>query len=468
MKREKLLLINTFVLSLGTVLPKAATFLILPILTTALTKSEYGTYDLIITSLSLVLPIFSLLIEQAVFRFLLDKNTDETRKKIITNSSIYVFFSSIFLFLISMAVLNRFNIEYKILVSIYMVINMYYSYVIQACRGLGLLKKYSTASIINSVLNLLLIFIFVGQKSLGFYGLLISLIISIVFATGYVIASSGIVKLISFKLFDLMYIKELLKYSFPLLPNSVSWWVVGVSDRWIITAFLSVEMTAIYAIANKIPSLFSLLYNNFNLAWQESATVTSKDNDAKEYYTNIFNNLWNFLVGILLLLITTSPVLFKLFIDESYFLAYYQMPILFLAMFFHSLAAYFGGMYVAFKKTKSIGLSSFIAAFLNISINLLLISKIGLYAASLSTLVSYFALSFYRAIDLQKSIQIKYSFAKIIFSISIVVFVAIISYLNVNILNALNFIIAVLVAIILNRNLLVGVLSKVRKKINQL
>lgn len=60
MSRAKRLILNTFILSFGTILPKLSTFVILPIITMMLTKREYGTYDLIITGASLLLPLFSL------------------------------------------------------------------------------------------------------------------------------------------------------------------------------------------------------------------------------------------------------------------------------------------------------------------------------------------------------------------------------------------------------------------------
>lgn len=455
MNKGKTLIYNTFILAFGTVLPKTATFLILPILTASLTKEEYGTYDLILSTISLVVPIFSLLIEQAVFRFLLDAEGEVNKRKIITNSTIFVFSSSIFLFLLSMLILNQFNVEFSILVSLFIVINLYYKYAIQICRGFGQLKRFSLSSIINSILNLLLIYVFVGEIDSGLFGLLVSLNLSILVATVYALYGSKLFILFSLKYFDIKYIKELLIYSIPLLPNSLSWWVVGASDRWIITAFLGVEMTAIYAIANKIPSMFNLIYNNFNLAWQESATITSKDSDVDEYYSSIFNYLFNVLVGVLLVLITVSPALFDIFINDSYNDAYYQMPILFFAMFFNSLSAFYGGIYVALKNTKGISISSLIAAFLNVVINLLLISKIGLYAASLSTLLSYLVLTLYRAIDLQKKhVKINYRLSEILTAYTFLICVAILSYLNDFYLNIFNFLLAVIFTVFLNKNLI--------------
>lgn len=449
MRREKRLLINSFILGLGNVLPKISTFITLPILTSALSKFEFGKYDLIVTSMSFILPLFSLLVEQAVFRFLLDSNSED-KKKLITNSALYILISSIFLYFLGQLVLKQFEYGLRILICVYVVLNLYYTYAIQVCRGLGLLKKYSFSSIINTLLNLLFVVLLVGKMETGFYGLITSLVVSIFVASIFAIHSSGIIKLFSLKLYDSQCIKGLLTYSIPLLPNSISWWIIGVSDRWIIATMLGVEMNAIYAVSNKIPSMFNLIYNNFNLAWQESASITYKDSDVTEYYTNIFNYLFNFLAGMLLILITISPIIFKVFIHESYSIAYYQIPILFLAMFFNSMASYYGGIYVALKKSKNMGLTSFFAAFLNVLINFVFISRVGLYAASFSTLASYFLLTLYRAIDVQKYIHIKYNLIEIINKIAIITIIAVVSYLNIYYLNIINFVLATSLSIILN------------------
>ena len=89
--REGALVKNTFILSLGTVLPKLATFVTLPILTGEyMQKAEFGLYDVIMVLASLILPATTLQIQTAAFRFLCDRREEPyEQKKIITN--IYAF-----------------------------------------------------------------------------------------------------------------------------------------------------------------------------------------------------------------------------------------------------------------------------------------------------------------------------------------------------------------------------------------
>ena len=70
MKREEKLLKNTLILSIGTILPKLAVFITLPIYTKYLTKTEYGIYDLIASVVLFLVPLITLQIQDGIFRYL--------------------------------------------------------------------------------------------------------------------------------------------------------------------------------------------------------------------------------------------------------------------------------------------------------------------------------------------------------------------------------------------------------------
>ena len=104
------------------------------------------------------------------------------------------------------------------------------------------------------------------------------------------------------------------------------------------------------------------------------------------------------------------------------------MPILFVAVFFGVLASFFGGIYIAFKQSKKLGLSAFFTAVINILINLIFVNTIGLYAASLSTLISYLVILIYRIIDIRKIELIKYNHRKIALGIFLIIIIIYIQY----------------------------------------
>lgn len=109
--------------------------------------------------------------------------------------------------------------------------------------------------------------------------------------------------------------------------------------------------------------------------------------------------------GIMAVIIAATPILFILLIRGNYDEAYYQMPMLFMGVFFYSMSAFFAGIYVAKKRTKSIGLTTIIAALINLAVDFMLVVPLGITAGSLSTAVSYLFLSLYRMFDIKKPLQ---------------------------------------------------------------
>ena len=204
-------------------------------------------------------------------------------------------------------------------------------------------------------------------------------------------------------------LKELLDFSIPIVPSSIALWVVNLSDRLVIIYFLGASSNGIYAVANKIPALYNSAYNIFNLAWTETASKVSDDGNPADYYSRMFRILFHFLIGIMLAMITCTPFIFRLLVKGSYGGAFFQVPILYVGIFFNSFVSYYSGIYIAMKRTKEVGESSIAGALLNIIINIILIKEIGLYAASISTALSFAVIVLYRAYDLNKVINIKYN-----------------------------------------------------------
>ncbi len=471
MSRERSLIKNTFILGIGTVLPKLAKFVTLPIYTAMLSKSEYGTYDLVVIITSLLIPILTLQIERAAFRFLIAEKDNTKVETIITNTFIFFlpisFVASLIVFIALL--ISGISSIISLLISIYVLLDINIVVSRQIARGLGQNRGYSNSAIFNAIANVVFVIFLLAVLDTGLLGLMISLNVALFVSFIYLIKSVSLLNNFKINRVDIIYIKEMLRYSLPMVPNSMSLWVMQVSDRLVVTGVLGIETNAVYAVSNKIPSLFALAYNTFNMAWQESASITVDDKDSEVYYSIIFNNLYSFLVGIMAVLIALTPLLFKILIRGSYDDAFYQMPILFLGIFFSSLSAYYGGIYIALKETKKVGLSSIIGAIINLVVNLLLINSIGLYAASVSTLTSYLVLTIYRMIDTKKMRSIKYNWKIILGSLLCLAVMLFFCYQRNDVLNIINFVLGFSFAIVLNRKMISGMIKivKFKMKINK-
>ena len=464
MSREKELVKNTIVLGVGNFLPKIVSIVTLPILTAGLTKAEYGLYDLIATLIMLLMPIATLQIQSAAFRFLIDcRNNHEKSSEIISN----IFVVTIPIALVTSVIIQGFfgdeTLIVRCAISLYFIADSLYLTSGQIARGLGGNKVYSVASILVSSTNMIGIVLGISILKAGMPAVLLSLTVANSIGTIIIVYKMQIISYLSYKICSVKKIKELLSYSWPMVPNNLSNWVLKLSDRLVITAVLGVEANAIYAVANKIPNLLSLAQLVMVMAWQENASIAVKDKDADKYFSKLFDIILSLMVGVTAVLIAFTPVMFRILIRGDYDQAYTQMPILILGMFFYCMSAFQGGIYVAHKKTKSVGITTMTAAGINLIIDLLFVKSWGITAGSISTLAAYFALYIFRMHDSLKFQPMDY---KVVKQVGLFVFLAcmlLMCYLRNFYVDIINACIGIVAFCILNRRLIVSIFQKLLK-----
>jgi len=449
MTQNKALAKNTIILAIGQFVPKIIAMITLPIITKAFSTEEFGLYDLVISFASLFLPLMTLMIQQAVFRFIIGEKDEQKCKSYITSAFVLIGIIST-VFLIIAGVIGWFitpqYLDLFILAIILYFSESVYDLLGQVARGYGKNVIFSTSTIVYSAFNMMLLLILTLFRAVNMYSVLVILTISYLLATIFSCYKLKIKKLVNLKTVSKSSIKEMLKYSIPIVPSSISMWIVNLSDRAIITYFLGSALNGIYAAATKIPNLLVTFYNAFNLAWTEIAAKSIDDKESPSYYSALINNMYTFFIGSIIILITFSPILFNILIDEKFHEGYLQMPILFLGIMMSCFVSFYGAIYIALKKTKQVGVSSAVGAVLNAVINILCIEKIGLYAASFSTVISFFIILLYRIFEIRKYIDIKYNLKNIMIGI-IILGVVIFNYYYSN---TLTFVINIIIMIIYN------------------
>ena len=469
MSRESSLIKNTGILALGDFFPRFLTVLITPILTIQLTKYEYGEYDLIVTIVSLLLPISTLQISSAAFRFLINNREKKKEcKKIVSTIYIFVFIMAILSGIIYYFMLGRKTGIIGLIVSVYFIVNIFFITTQQILRGLGNNLMYSISAIFQGGISLIIIFVLtggLGTRNLGLLGVVISLLLSSAIPCFIVFFKGKIISLIDIKKFSLEKLKVLLAYSWPMVPNNLSSWILTLSDRLVITAFLGIEANAVYAVANKLPQIFNSMQGTFIMAWQENASLASEDNDKYEYYSKMCDWVYRLLTGLMAGLIMCTPVIWRFLIRGEYSEAYYHLPILYMGMMFSCMSSTLGGIYIAHMKTRSVGLTTVFAAVVNLIIDFALIKFVGIWAGSLSTMVSYLVLWIYRMIDIQKFQVVKINKKMILGSIISLSIMAIICFQNTLLYNLLNIIICGIVLVIFDRDIIAFVIKVLKKKI---
>ncbi len=469
MNKNKELVKNTIIIFIGKFCTQFITLLLLPLYTHFLSTEDYGYIDLIQTYLTFFIPLILLKIDAGIFRFLIDaRKSEEEKNRIITNGIFIMFLELIISTILFVIAVKIFSIKYSILIVMNLISLSILTFLLQIVRGIGKNKQYSFSSIIAAIVTIVLNLIFlVGFHKNGKYVLIASLISNII-CTIYLLIANKILKNVKIKYIDKKLIKDLLKYSIPMIPNELSWWIVHVSDRTIISYALGVAANGIYSVSCKFSNILSSIFNIFNLSWQESAALHINDTDKDEFFSNVINKVFNLFICFCIGILACLPFVFELLIKDSYREAYKYVPILLLANIFSVLIGLIGSIYVAKKMTKEVAKTTMIAAIINLTIDIALIKVIGIYAAAISTLVSYMLLAIYRYIDVQKYVKVKIPKKNIVVN-SIVFILVVVLYLYNNIaLNIINLILCILYAIIVNKELLIEFKKVIGKKVKNI
>lgn len=143
------------------------------------------------------------------------------------------------------------------------------------------------------------------------------------------------------------------------------------------------------SVSLKFSSAYTTFYTVFNLSWTESAALHFHDEDHEIFFESVISKVYRLFSAACLGIIALMPLVFPILINANYSDAYYQIPIYMVAALFNVIQGLYSVIYVALKKTKEIAKTTVVSALINIAVNLLLINYIGLYAASISSLVAY-------------------------------------------------------------------------------
>lgn len=467
----KRLINSTLILSIGIICTKVLTFLLVPFYTRWLTQSDYGIYDLIITYTSLIIPVITLDLGEALFRFTLERLDDEDKVKTVVSTVIkYVIVFYGCGIIIGIPILSRF-VDFKLagMIGVLLFVEIFNNIFMMLMRGQKKLTTYAASSIVFILTTFVLNYIFLKLLNLGLNGIVLAYIIGYSASILFMFFMGKTHRYLSFSSTDTNILKEMLKYSLPLIPNAVAWWIMDASDRTIITTFLGVTTSAILAVAHKVPNICHTMYSVFHLSWQENAsdTINLSKEERDNYYNGVLNNMLSILLTIQIVVISCNFLFYKIMVREEYFPGYYQSPILVVALTFSMIAQFIGGIYIATKETKKNGFTTLLSAIINVLLHLVLVKIIGIYAATISTLISYIILLAMRWLDIKKTIDLKVSNKNILYFGVLLYFFASI-YFNSFVLNCINLALGCSLFVIVNRAIIKkafnGALSKLHHK----
>lgn len=385
---------NTLLVFVGKVGTKCISLLMLPFYTRWLSVEDYGTTDIINIYVTFILSFVSCFIADAIFIF--PKNQEIGRQKEYFSSGLCFFvFSSCITALFFTIIdyisniycwINSFTdnlwLIYGMIVTIFL-----QQFMQQFTRSIDKIHIYSITGIVLTILTALFSFLLIPVY--GVLGFVAAMMLSNLLAALYSLFASKSYHFISIDCIRLDSCIEMLRYSIPLIPNGVMWWMVFALNRPFLENCLGMYSVGVFAVANKFPGILTMLFTVFVTSWQISVLEEFNKDDYQSFYNKIFKYVVLILFVIFFIISLCSEILIVLFVSSDYYYAWKYIPILTLSAAFSNISEFIGCNFIAVRRSSYFFYSSIYGAITALILNIVLIPPFGILGASLSILFSF-------------------------------------------------------------------------------
>ena len=421
-KKNITLLKNIGLFTIGSFGSKILSFLLVPLYTAILTTENYGAVDLITSTASLLTPILLLSIFDATLRFGMDPNF---KNEDVISTSIHIAIrSSVILIIVVLfiAFTNIVNIPntYLIFLCAYFILgsaNQIFTLYLKAKNQAMIIAVSGILCTLITCLSNIMLLILLRW---GIIGYMISNTIGLFFQNLYQLFAGKIYKDIRFRQYNDLS-EPMIKYSLPLVANSVSWWINNASDRYILSFIKGVSENGIYAVSYKVPTILSMFQGIFFNAWSISAIEEFDENDSDGFIGSNYSLYSSISVVVCSILLIFNIPLATFLYKKNYFIAWKCVPFLLVATVFSGISQFEGSLFAAAKKTKTVAQTTVIGAIINIICNFIFIYYIGSIGAAFATLIGYLTTWIFRTYALKKIVRIRVNWKLHICSIIILI-----------------------------------------------
>jgi O-antigen/teichoic acid export membrane protein len=395
---------------IGSVAQSALGFLLLPLYIQLLSPAEYGVITVLLTLNNLIGLVAGAGVLSGLSRLFYELDVSN-RRELSGTIIIWMITSSLGLALIinvisnslSFLLFNSNSFKNEIQIASYLIFLIPFQ---ASLNNIMRLERHAggfiAVSLIGFLSDFLLKFFLIGWAGQGVDGYLISSVISQVFM---ILGSIFVLRHDVIFMFRYKMLLNALTLGFPYIFSGLAMWVLEISDRLILNAYLGADAVGIYALANKFANIFNiLLLGPITLFWTPfifSYAAEHGESSMRRILGKAFT-IWAILgIGLLLCISSGSADIIRLFTRyKVYNEAAILIPYLSLAPFLYMMAHLAG---VAILQSKQVRYSSYamsVAAAVNIALNLLLVSRFSLFGVTAATVIGYlvlFGLLFYWA-----------------------------------------------------------------------
>lgn len=411
---------DTVLITIASLSSKFIGFILLPIYTRALTPEQFGIGDLIFSLSSLLIPLVSLSSFDAVFRYMLKDNSDFNKKNLVS-SVLSILLLGIISFTIGIIFLNLGSMDdFKIWLTISVSMGIINSFLQAYTKGSRQNRFLAYSGILGSIVTAVFAFITLNVLHLSLNGYFFTLTIGTTVSNCYLFIVTKVYKNCSYKYVNKFAVKKILKYSLPLIPNAISWWITSDISRIFIFTIIGSFGNGMFAVASKIPSLLNMFFGIFNQAWQ--ITAINKLDGSKQGVPFLLSSIYrtlqvtSIMAGLLALLL---PKIYLIIAPKAYFSSWKIVPMLMVGTIISMIAGQIGTYFLSKEKTKIILISTIVGMLLNTGLGFVLTTYFKLTGAAVTSAISFLIVTALRLKFLSKlegtNIQLQIPWLAIIF-----------------------------------------------------
>ncbi len=428
--RNEKLVKNVLLFAIGNIGSKLLQIILVPLYTRVMTSAEYGTVDVMQAVVSLLMPIFSFTIYEAVFRYAMEKDYD---KCAVFSTGIVMSLLGTGFLCVGGGVASLFmDPTFVWLVAANSAVGFFRSLLSQYARAVEKTVLFTVDSVLLTVFVLVLNVLFIVKWDMGITGYMLGYILANLLSCILLYIFLGPYRRFSVKAVTKPLVTEMLYFSLPLIPNGVCWWVSSFIDRIVITTVVGEAANGIYAAGHKIPSMLTMIVTIFFQAWQMSANQEFKNKDISDFYTAIHDQIFSVIMLVSSALMLFCKPITSVFLGAEYYSAWQVMPLLLVAISFFSFAQFLGSIYTANKKTAMALVTNLIGVVVSLTVNIVLVAGlgIGIVGSAIATACSYFTLWVVRIINTGTIVPIHYKKKKMIAAVVLLVVQAVLATLS--------------------------------------
>jgi O-antigen/teichoic acid export membrane protein len=430
----KRLLKHSAVYFVGNALNRLGIFLLLPVYTHYLAPEEYGILELVFVTVALLRLFLGMRLGHATLRFYFEYKEENDRNKLISTSLISVTAWCLLLTLTLIGLSSQISEfiygtnDYSLILTLGFLV-MFFEVINEIPFAYFRAKEYSLLFVISSLSQLLLrvainvyVVIFMHKGVAGILtGNLISASLLWIFLCFFVFKSTGIS-------FDFAKLKDLFKYSYPLIIASVPGLVSRNFDRVMLGWHASLEMVGIYALAVRFGmALRAFVLEPFQMNYGPFRFSIMNQDNAKEVYSRVFVYFLFLVVFIGLFMALLCREVIEIMSSEAFISAYKVVPLILLAVLANGVNYIFQTGLLIKKRTDYMPYITIITAVMNVLTLFMLVPQMGIYGAALARAVTSFieiALTLHLS---QKCYKIKFDIQRAVKIAAVAVFISVLA-----------------------------------------